>query len=184
MCHVSDLCASSPWPLDQTIIRSMVKMGWSCTSLHASVHWGDGARRGRFGAFARSRTSSAFGAGCGLHGSNRGPAACCPFCVDVVTAAPAGVDYIGLHSLWNWYFFTQSSKYSKWYVRFDHLDKLFAMEHSKFFLRLFCYERKFELLLFLIFTKLYMYYLIFFWCTFWHILQNKSREPKLVELIR
>jgi len=28
MCHVSDLCASSPQPLDQTIIRWMVEMEW------------------------------------------------------------------------------------------------------------------------------------------------------------
>ena len=35
MRHVSDPCASSPQPLDQTIIRWMVEMEWSCASLHA-----------------------------------------------------------------------------------------------------------------------------------------------------
>ena len=35
MCHVSDPCASSPKPLDQTIIRWMMEMEWSCASLHA-----------------------------------------------------------------------------------------------------------------------------------------------------
>ena len=34
MCHVSDPCASSPQPLDQTVIRWMVEMEWSCASLH------------------------------------------------------------------------------------------------------------------------------------------------------
>jgi hypothetical protein len=48
MCHVNDPCASSPWPLDQTIIRWMVEMEWSCASLHASMHWGGGAREGQF----------------------------------------------------------------------------------------------------------------------------------------
>ena len=56
-----------------------------------------------------------------------------PICVDVVTVAPAGVDYIELHSLWNWYLFTLSFKYSKSYVCFDRLNELFAMERSKYF---------------------------------------------------
>jgi hypothetical protein len=47
MFHISDPCASSPWPLDQTVIRPMVEMKWSCASLHASMHWGGGARGGR-----------------------------------------------------------------------------------------------------------------------------------------
>jgi len=87
-----------------------------------------------------------------------GPSCILPICVDVVPAAPTSVDYIELHSLWNWYLF----KYSKWYVHFDPLNELFATKRSKYFFRLFCYERKFKLLLFLIFAKLYMYYLISF----------------------
>ena len=145
MCHVSDLCASSPWPLDQTVIRSMVEIEWSCASLHASMDWGGGARGGRF-----------------LHGSSQGPAACCPFCVDVVTAAPAGVDYIGLYSLWNLYFLL-------WVLNIANDMSVLIVSTSSsqwsapnIFLRLFCYERKFEHLLFLIFAKLYRYYLISF----------------------
>ena len=34
MCHVSDPCASSPQPLDQTVIRWMVEIELSCASLH------------------------------------------------------------------------------------------------------------------------------------------------------
>ena len=37
MCHVSDPCASSSQPLDQTVIRWMIEMEWSCASLHAVV---------------------------------------------------------------------------------------------------------------------------------------------------
>lgn len=37
MCHVSDPCASSPQPLDQTVIRWMVEIEFSCASLHV-VH--------------------------------------------------------------------------------------------------------------------------------------------------
>ena len=37
MCHVSDPCASSPQPLDETIISWMVEIEWSYASLHAST---------------------------------------------------------------------------------------------------------------------------------------------------
>jgi hypothetical protein len=39
MRHVSDPCASSPQPLDQTIIGWMVEMEWSCAFLHAFLPW-------------------------------------------------------------------------------------------------------------------------------------------------
>jgi hypothetical protein len=180
MCHVSDPCASSPWPLDQTVIRLMVEMGWSCTSLHASMHWGRGARGGQLGAFICSlhrlplvlvvdcmRATGAQLHAARLHG--------CGYC------SPAGVDYIlceiDIFLLWvlnianDMSISIISTRSSQWSTPNIYLSLLCNSKNLNFFSSRF--------------SPNYIYVLLnIFWCTFPHILQKKSIELKLMELVR